>query len=68
VIGPSQRPLPDNTQKSQETDSHAPAGFDLAIPASERPQTHVLHRAAAVHLRFIPSRCLSRTELWCTAL
>ena len=25
---------------------HAPAGFELAILASERPQTHVLDRAA----------------------
>jgi hypothetical protein len=27
VIRPSQRPLPDNTQHSQETDIHAPAGI-----------------------------------------
>jgi len=26
-IGPSQRPLPDNTQHSQETDIHAPGGI-----------------------------------------
>jgi hypothetical protein len=29
VIGPTQRPLPDNTQQSQETDIYAPAGFEL---------------------------------------
>ena len=29
--------LPNNTQQSQETDIHAPAGFEPAIPASERP-------------------------------
>ena len=39
-------PLPDNTQQSQETDIHAPEGFEPAIPASERPQTHALDRAA----------------------
>jgi hypothetical protein len=29
---------------SQETDIHAPAGFEPAIPAIERPQTHALDR------------------------
>jgi hypothetical protein len=27
VISPSQRPLPDNTQHSQQTDIHAPSGI-----------------------------------------
>ena len=37
----------DNTQHSQETDIHvARAEFEPAIPASERPQTHALDRAA----------------------
>jgi len=35
---------PDNTQHSQETDIHVPAGFEPAVPASERPQTHALNR------------------------
>ena len=40
VIGPSQRPLPDNT-------IHAPvAEFEPAIPARERPQTLALDRSA----------------------
>jgi len=39
-------PLPDNTQQSQETDIHAPSGFEPAIPESEWPQTHALERAA----------------------
>jgi len=43
VISPSQRPLPDNTQYSQERD-HTPAGFDPAIPASECQQIHILPR------------------------
>jgi hypothetical protein len=34
-IGPSQRPLPDNTQHSQETDFYAPTGFEPAIPATD---------------------------------
>jgi hypothetical protein len=47
VIGPKQRPLPYNKQHSQDTDIHAPVGFEPAVPASEQPQTHILDRAAA---------------------
>jgi hypothetical protein len=36
-IGPSQRPLPDNTQHSKETEFMFPAEFELAIPAREWP-------------------------------
>jgi hypothetical protein len=35
-IGPSQRPLSDNVQHSQETASLPPGGFKAAIPATER--------------------------------
>jgi len=45
VISSSQRSLPDNTQHPQQTNIHAPAGFEPAIPASERPQTYALDRA-----------------------
>jgi len=45
VIGPSQRPLPDKTQRSQETLIPSSV-FEPAVPASERPQTHALDRAA----------------------
>ena len=34
-----------NTQHSQQTDIHTPAGFEPAIPACERPQTRTLDRA-----------------------
>jgi len=34
-IGPSQRPLPDNTQNSQEIDIHASAAFERAIPSCQ---------------------------------
>ena len=44
LIGPSQRPLPDNTQRSQRQTSMPTAGFEPAIPAAERPQTHTLDR------------------------
>jgi hypothetical protein len=46
TISPKQRPLPNNSQHSQET-SMPPAGFELAIPASERPQTNTLERPAS---------------------
>jgi len=46
MIGPMQKPLPDNTQHSQETDIRDPAEFEPAIPASERPQIHALDRVA----------------------
>jgi len=46
-IGPSQRPLPDKTQDSQEREtSMTTAGFEPAVPASGWPQTYALDRAA----------------------
>ena len=45
-ISPSQRPLPDNTQHSQQTTSMPPVEFDPTISAGERPQTYALDRAA----------------------
>jgi len=44
-FGPSQRPLPDNTQDSQQTSVH-PAAFESTVPASERPQTNAADSAA----------------------
>jgi len=44
MISASQRPLPDNTQKSQETDVHTPGGT----------RTHDLSRRAAVDLHLTP--------------
>ena len=44
VISSSQRPLPDNTQYSQQTGVHAPDGI----------RTHNLSRRAAQHLRLKP--------------
>jgi len=46
VISSSQRPLPDKTQHSQQTNIHAPVGFEPTISAGERPQTYALDRAA----------------------
>ena len=43
-ISPSQRPLPDNTQHSQQTNIHAPGGI----------RTHNRSRRAAVDLRLRP--------------
>ena len=35
-----------NTHRTQETDIHAPAGFEPAFPASDCPQTHALGSTA----------------------
>jgi len=47
VISPTTRTLPDNSQHSQDTNVHAPVGFEPIIPASERPQTYALDRASS---------------------
>jgi len=38
VNSPSQKPLADNPQHSQQTDIHASPGFEPTIPASTQPQ------------------------------
>jgi hypothetical protein len=38
-------------QHSQQTAIHAPARFELPIPASERPQTHALDRLRRISRR-----------------
>jgi hypothetical protein len=45
-IGPSQRPLPDNTNPHKRQTSMPPVVFEPTIPASARPQTYALNRAA----------------------
>ena len=44
-IGPMQRPLPDNTQHSQQI-YMTPVGLEPAVSADKRPQTYALNRAA----------------------
>jgi len=56
VISSSQRPLPDNTQHSQQTDRHAPGGI----------RTHILSRRAAADLRVRPDGQWDRPR--CTVL
>ena len=34
-----------NTQHTQQINIYAPAGFELAIPVGDRPQTHALDRS-----------------------
>ena len=49
VISPSQRPLPDNTQHSQQKNrqtSMPRVGFEPTISAGELPKTYALDRAA----------------------
>ena len=57
MISLTQKLLPDNTQHSQRTNTHAPPGFEPAIPASERPQTQALGRLHTHRL------CRSRIRL-----
>ena len=40
-----QKPLPDKTQIKKRRVSLTPAGFELKIPPSERPETPTLDRA-----------------------
>ena len=71
LISSSQRPLPDNTQQSQQT-SMAPVGFEPTISAGERPRTYALKRAATgtgIDINYVmikifgnyPSRQISNT-------
>ena len=45
-FGPSQRPVPYNTNIQKRQPSTPSAGFETANPASKRQQTHTLDRAA----------------------
>ena len=56
VISSSQRPLPDNTQHSQQTNVHATGGI----------RTHNLSRRAAVDLRLRPHRYWDRQTAYLT--
>ena len=58
VISPSQRPLPDNTQHSQQTNIHALGGI----------RTHNLGRRAAEDLRLRPHGHWDRRIKWSTVL
>ena len=49
MISPSQRPLPDNTQHSQQT-SMPRVGFEPTIVAGERSYTYALDRASNVDI------------------
>ena len=57
-MSPTQRPLPDNAQHSQETDIHAPGGI----------QTHNLTRRAAADPRLRPRGHWGRQLLQCIML
>jgi len=46
VISPAQRPVPDKTQQSQETDIHESGGIRTLNPNKEQHQTHPLDRVA----------------------
>jgi hypothetical protein len=46
VISPSQRPLPDSKQHSQQINIHVPEGIEPTISAGEQQQTYALDGAA----------------------
>jgi len=46
VINPSQRPLPDNIQHSQQTDIHVHGGIRTHNPSRRAAVTYALDRAA----------------------
>ena len=49
MIGPLHRPVYDSTHNTNKRQTFmSPVGFELAIPASERPQTLSSERAATV--------------------
>jgi hypothetical protein len=56
VISPTQRPLPDNTQHSQEIDTHAPSGIRTRNPSK--------HEAADPRVR---RRGHRDRQFWCVA-
>jgi hypothetical protein len=63
VINPSQRPLPDNTQHSQQTDIHAPVGIrahNLSRRAAEDPRLRLRGQWDWQFLPFILLKCITK--------
>ena len=63
-IGPSQRPLPDSTQHSQETDIHAPGGIRTRNPSKRaaadpplRPRGHWDRHTCNLLVQIIQVQC-----------
>jgi hypothetical protein len=54
VIGPSQRPLPDNTQQPQKTNVHAPSGIGTRNPSRRATPDRTTTRIA---ISYLVSRC-----------
>jgi hypothetical protein len=67
VISPAQRPLPANTQHSEQTDIHATGGIRTHNPSKRAPQTHALHSAANGigdgHTKHVNTPCRQEVEL-----
>jgi len=51
-ISSSHKPIPDNTQHSQQTKSMPPVGLEPTTPAGEQPQTYSLDHSDAEIARF----------------
>jgi len=64
VISPTQGPLPDYTQHSQEKNIHTLGGFETTIPAIQLPQTHAVDRVATGS----PKGTAKPTQAYCRPL
>ena len=63
--GSAQRPLPDNTLLSQETDINDPGGIRTHNPSKERPQTHALDRVATGIGVWVCLEYINQRLSWC---
>ena len=68
MIGPMQRPLPDNKQHSQQTDIRAPGGIGTSNPSrraaadpSLRPRGHRDQTGCTVNVNLFPTFGVLRT-------
>jgi hypothetical protein len=52
-IGPSQKPLPDNTKNTLEKYNHAANGIQTFNPNKQAPQTHALYGATTGTMYFV---------------
>jgi len=49
MISPSQRPLPDNTQQSKETDIHVPGGIRTQNPSKPAATGTGSHKSVGLY-------------------
>jgi len=67
VVSPTQRPVPENTQQSQEIGVHAP-GWIRTRNSSKQAKTHALDRAASGIGPFILNKYIKEVCQWVNLL